>query len=72
MVDQLLYTAVAGFEAARQVTLLPGSQRFRRLHGHSFLARVRTPLPDGWAGFPGGEVSKLQQWLARAVGPLDY
>jgi 6-pyruvoyltetrahydropterin/6-carboxytetrahydropterin synthase len=71
-VDHLLFAAAAGFESARQVTLLPEGHRSRRVHGHSFLARVRTRLPQGWASFSGGEVGDLQQHLARCVAPLDY
>ena len=72
MSDQLLFAAAAGFESARRVTLLPEGHRSRRLHGHSFLAKVRVALPDGWASFPGGEVHELQAKLALAVAPLDY
>ena len=61
-----------GFEAARQVTLLPEGHRSRRIHGHSFLARIRARLPQGWASFPGGEVGDLQQHLAHCVALLDY
>jgi 6-pyruvoyltetrahydropterin/6-carboxytetrahydropterin synthase len=70
--DHLFFAAAAGFEAARQVTLLPEGHRSRRIHGHSFLARIRTRLPQGWASFPGGEVGDLQQHLGHCVGPLDY
>lgn len=72
MSDQLLFAAAVGFESARRVTLLPEGHRSRRLHGHSFLAKVRVALPDGWASFPGGEVHELQSKLALAVAPLDY
>ena len=68
----LLHTAALPFEAARQVALLPEGHRSRRLHGHSFLASVRTPLPAGWASFPGGEVGDLRSRLAAALEPLDY
>ena len=55
----LHYLATAPFEAARQVAILPAGPRSRRLHGHSFLARVRAALPSGWAPFPGGESGAL-------------
>jgi 6-pyruvoyltetrahydropterin/6-carboxytetrahydropterin synthase len=72
MTDQLLIAAAAGFEAARQVTLLPEGHRSRRLHGHGFLARVRAQLPDGWASFPGAEVDDLTTHVRGVVAPLDY
>ena len=70
--DHLYFAAAVGFEAARQVTLLPEGHRSRRIHGHSFLARIRARLPQGWASFPGGEVGDLQQHLAHCVALLDY
>ena len=72
MTEDLLYTASAGFESARRVGLLPDGHRSRRLHGHSFLAEIRARLPEGWGGFPGGEVDALAGCLAAAVEPLDY
>lgn len=72
MTERLYFTAAVGFEAAREVTLLPEGHRSRRLHGHSFLARIRVALKDGWARFPGGEVDQLRERLATAVAPLDY
>lgn len=68
----LLYAASAGFEAARQVSVLPQGHRSRRLHGHSFLARIRCALPPGWAPFAGGEVDRLRTELQAAVAELDY
>ncbi|HSI61095.1 MAG TPA: 6-carboxytetrahydropterin synthase [Ideonella sp.] len=67
-----LFTASAGFEAARQVDVLPAGHRARRLHGHSFLASVRSALPAGWALFPGGEVERLRAELAACTARLDY
>lgn len=72
MSPSLLFAASAGFEAARQVQVLPPGHRSRRLHGHSFLARVRCALPSGWADFPGGEVDRLRRELQAAVSTLDY
>lgn len=69
---KLLYAAAAPFEAARQVTCLPQGHRSRRLHGHSFLAKIRATLPSGWAAFPGAEVQQLREHLAATVAPLDY
>lgn len=70
--EHLLYTACAGFEAARRLRDLPAEHRAGRLHGHSFMADVRAALPAGSVAFPGAEVSTLSQWLAEAVAPLDY
>jgi 6-pyruvoyltetrahydropterin/6-carboxytetrahydropterin synthase len=67
-----LFTAAAGFEAARQLDGLATGNRLGRLHGHSFLASLRCALPEGWAQFPGGEVERLRSELQRAVSTLDY
>ena len=72
MKEQLLFAASARFEAARQLTSLPASHRCRQPHGHSFLARIRTALPKGWARFPGNELNQLRESLAAAVATLDY
>ena len=66
--NERLYTvAAAPFEAARQVDILPAGHRARRLHGHSFLARVRAELPPEWAPFRGGETDALAERLRAAV-----
>ena len=44
-----LHTASCGFESARQVGVLPDDHPSHRLHGHSFVARIRAALPDDWA-----------------------
>lgn len=72
MIEKLLYTSAVNFEAARCVTLLPEGHRSRRMHGHSFLARIRATIPTGLALFPGAEVTELRQLLSTAVLPLDY
>ena len=72
MTEKFLYVVAANFEAARRVSILPEGHRSRNLHGHSFLAKVRCALPDGWASFPGGEVRELRERLASIVAPLDY
>ena len=72
MTVQTLYAAAAGFEAARHVDVLPEGHRSRRLHGHSFLAKLRCALPDGWAPFPGGEVERLRDELQARIARLDY
>ncbi len=60
----LLHLAAAPFEAAVQVSALPDGHPARRLHGHSFLARVRSA--------PGAEDVALEARLGQAVAPLDY
>jgi 6-pyruvoyltetrahydropterin/6-carboxytetrahydropterin synthase len=72
MTEQVFHTAAAGFEAALRVPILPAGHRSRRLHGHSYLARVRAELPTGWAAFDGAETEALRDALAAAVAPLDY
>lgn len=66
------FCASSGFEAACIVGALPEGHRARRLHGHSFVARLRAEPPAGWAPFPGGEVAPLREALEAAVAPLDY
>lgn len=70
--EKLLYTAAAPFEAARHVSTLPEGHRSRRLHGHSFLAKIRVALPSRWASFSGAEVDELGQRLEGVVAALDY
>ncbi len=70
--DSLYHVAAVPFEAARQVHILPAGHRSRRLHGHSFLARVRALLPPDWARFPGAETDQLRSALADCVSRLDY
>ncbi len=76
MTERLLHTAATPFEAALRVPVLPAERRARRLHGHSYTARVRAELPMGWnaskAGFPGAETQALRTALQEAVAPLDY
>ena len=71
MSERLHFMAAAPFEAARQ---LAGSrdERQTRLHGHSFLARIRAKLPTGFASFPGAEAEALTQRLQDVVALLDY
>ncbi len=72
MSERLFHQAIAPFESARRVALLPAGHRARRLHGHSFIARVRAVLPPGWASFAGAETSELARALDESVAPLDY
>lgn len=72
MREQLIHQASTPFEAARRVAILPAEHRARRLHGHSFCARVRAELPPGWGAGPGLETHDLTEALRIAVAPLDY
>jgi 6-pyruvoyltetrahydropterin/6-carboxytetrahydropterin synthase len=67
-----MFTAAVPFEAARRISVVPLDHRARRVHGHSFLAKLRTTLPVRWASFPGGEVDELRMALEKAIEPLDY
>jgi 6-pyruvoyltetrahydropterin/6-carboxytetrahydropterin synthase len=68
----ILYCAAVRFEAARNVDILPNGHRSRRLHGHSFVAKVRASLPSSEVRFPGAQVGVLRHLLANYVAPLDY
>ncbi|WP_041603788.1 6-carboxytetrahydropterin synthase [Thioflavicoccus mobilis] len=72
MGEQLFHVAAAPFEAARRVAILPSGHRARRLHGHSFIARVWAAVPLGWASSPGGEGDALAAALGERVAQLDY
>jgi len=72
MSERLFHVAAAPFEAARRVSILPEGHPSRRLHGHSFIARVRAELPADWASFPGGETDALTRALTECVASLDY
>ncbi len=72
MNEQVFIAAAAGFEAAVRVDALPPGHRAARLHGHSYLAKLRARLPVGWASFPGGEVAALRTRMEQCVAPLDY
>ncbi|WML90213.1 6-carboxytetrahydropterin synthase [Thiothrix lacustris] len=70
MNETLFYVAAAPFEAACRVenalgqSPLSAGHPARRLHGHSFLAKVRT--------LNTGANADLRQQLADCVAPLDY
>lgn len=72
MPEHLLHLAAASFESACRIDLLPEGHRARRLHGHSYLARVRARLPQGWCAFPGSEADDLRTRLSEALAPLDH
>lgn len=67
-----LFAASSTFESARQVAVLHADHPARRMHGHSFTAKVRVALEPGWAPWPGGEVSELTRLLGACTAQLDY
>jgi 6-pyruvoyltetrahydropterin/6-carboxytetrahydropterin synthase len=68
MTFKTLFSAAAAFDAVRQLQGMPPGQD---LQGHAFTARLRCEMADGWADFPGGEVTRLTQTLAARVGLLE-
>lgn len=72
MSDRLYQVAAAPFDAARQVKILPPGHRARRLHGHSFIARVRACLPEQWRDEASDRTDALVHALGETVGQLDY
>jgi len=79
MAERLLYAARATFESARRIDRAAAGERLHRLHGHSFLARLRCAVaPPGVqaaaapASFRGAEIDTLRQHLQACVAPLDY
>ncbi|MBT3426701.1 MAG: 6-pyruvoyl tetrahydropterin synthase [Gammaproteobacteria bacterium] len=72
MNQQVFYQAIAPFEAARKLSMLPSDHPASRLHGHSFKAKLRTSLPGDWASFQGAEIDDLQMLLEKTTKPFDY
>lgn len=72
MKNKIIFVASTPFEAARHVDVLPEPHRLRRLHGHSFLATLRSDLPSSFAPYPGGEVESLKSVLESQIRKLDY
>ncbi len=72
MSERLSQVAVAPFEAARRIAIRPAGHRARRLHGHSFLARVRAEIAAGSPSPATGESDVLSEALRDAVEPVDY
>ncbi|MFT5260009.1 MAG: 6-pyruvoyltetrahydropterin/6-carboxytetrahydropterin synthase [Saprospiraceae bacterium] len=70
---QKCYTVVnAPFEAACKIDSMAADAPASRLHGHSYLARIRAELPQSWGQFVGSEVDELHQQLLATVAPLDH
>tara|TARA_Y100001960_G_C14752795_1_gene869466 strand:- start:398 stop:1492 length:1095 start_codon:yes stop_codon:yes gene_type:complete len=72
MKETLLYVASTPFEAARLVEILPDEHKSKKLHGHSFNAKIRANLPSDWASFTGSESKDLQSIIKQSVDPIDY
>ena len=72
MNEQVFIAAAAGFEAAVRVDALPPGHRAARLHGHSYLAKLRARLSVGGASFPGGEVGALRARMEADVEHLKF
>ncbi len=71
MTERLFYIAFAPFEAARQVSILPEGHPSARLHGHSFLAKVRARNADSLVG-EGDRLDQLGEMVHKVVEPLNY
>ena len=69
--EQLYYIAYAPFEAARQVSILPNNHPSARLHGHSFVAKVRARF-DKEQTIQQERLSRLDGSIKQVVQPLDY
>jgi 6-pyruvoyltetrahydropterin/6-carboxytetrahydropterin synthase len=63
---------MAPFEAALRVPILPAGHRARRLHGHSFTARVRAQLPLAGPRSTAVRPTRCARALCERVAPLDY
>lgn len=72
MNTRAFFVATAPFEAARRVEILPEGHPSRRLHGHSFQAKVRSELTGQFSSFPGGEIHTLKSMLSECIAPLNY
>lgn len=72
MTYHTIYTAQAGFEAARSLAHMPHTHKMHGLHGHSFLARVRAEIDPQWAAFAGGQVHALSTHLQSVVNQINY
>lgn len=70
MSERLYFIASTSFEAARHLPSTTGARG--RLHGHSFVVRVRAALPAGFAPFDGVAAETLATRLQEVVAPLDY
>lgn len=70
--EHLLLIAASSFEAARKVKILEGNHPSRRLHGHSFLAKLRVEVDPDDNSRNGTEVESLYQCLKDCVTELDY
>ncbi|MCB2427121.1 6-pyruvoyl trahydropterin synthase family protein [Methylophaga pinxianii] len=70
--EHLLLIAASSFEAARKVEILEKNHPSRRLHGHSFHAKLRVEIDPDDNSRNGTEVESLYQRLKDCVAELDY
>ncbi len=72
MRDTLLYLATMPFEAACQIDILDKNHPAAHLHGHSYSASIRVPIPVNDRNNSPEQVSFLKQQLATSLEPLNY
>lgn len=66
------YHTALPFEAARHIPALAAGHPGARLHGHSFLATLRSTLQASYATYPGGQLETLQAQWHTELDRLDY
>jgi len=69
MTDKIYYLATVPFESACQIDILPATHPAAQLHGHSYTASVRTPIPNNSRQEP---VGFLKEHLQATIEPLNY
>jgi 6-pyruvoyltetrahydropterin/6-carboxytetrahydropterin synthase len=72
MKNKLLFTASSSFESARFLPNYPEGHKYRRQHGHSFCARIRTQNPPASQSNNSDLLENLEQQLVNCVSALDY
>jgi 6-pyruvoyltetrahydropterin/6-carboxytetrahydropterin synthase len=72
MSDNLYYLTSAPFEAARKVEILPVGHRARKLHGHSFVARMVTIASEDSPESVGRRSEEIEKLFGKTVAALDY
>lgn len=72
MNQKLLHVASANFESARYLEHYPNDHKYRRHHGHGFIARVRSEQQDHSGSFKLEDADDLEEKLKNCVKPLDY
>ena len=72
MSAQLFYEAISRFEAACHVDVLPHGHRARRMHGHSYIVRARTPANAQAKRQAGVGLVELSNSLSASSEALNY